>query len=179
MAPLFSSVMQMLLGLVLEGISSVLLDAYLIDLISPVSCPPILWSLWNSDDHRRWFFFFFLVTLGIMSHIKWVVAALRRLWPRGMLRLVELMFQFVGLLGFLLVSSCFRLWFKTSPFLVFIFHLSEKTFFYFLWENFQPSVPSVLLAMTLLWRVVQWCFPSFSLWGTLFFSLSVLSFILM
>ena len=63
------------------------------------------------DDHKRWkvFFFFFLVTLGIKCHIKWVVAALRGLWPRGMFRLMEIMFSLVGLLGFPLVSSSFGL----------------------------------------------------------------------
>ena len=124
-------------------------------------------------------FFFFWVTLGIKCRIKWVVAALHGLWPCGMFRLMELMFSLVGLLGFPLVSSSFGLWFKISPFLVFFFHPYERTFFYFFWENFHLSIPSVLLAVTLLRWAIQWCFPSFSPWGMLFFSLSILSFISM
>ena len=60
MVPLFSSVMWMLLGLVLGVLSFVLLDLSLIDLVSPVSCPPILWSLWNAmttiEDEKVFFF---------------------------------------------------------------------------------------------------------------------------
>ena len=37
------------------------------------------------------FFFFFGVTLGIMCRLKWVVATLRGLWPRGTFWLMELM----------------------------------------------------------------------------------------
>ena len=37
------------------------------------------------------------------------------------------MLQFVGLLGFLLVSSCFEPSFKTSHLIIFFFHFSEKT----------------------------------------------------
>ena len=61
-------------------------------------------------------FFFFWVTLGITCRLKWVVAVLRGLWPRGMSRLMELMLSLVGLLGFPLVFSSFGLLnFKTSP----------------------------------------------------------------
>ena len=55
------------------------------------------------------FFFFFGVTLGIMCRLKWVVAALRGLWPRGTFWLMELMLTLVGLLGFSLVFSSFGL----------------------------------------------------------------------
>ena len=62
MVPLFSSVMWMLLGLVLGVLSFVLLDLSLIDLVSPVSCPPILLSLWNAmttiEDEKVFFFYF-------------------------------------------------------------------------------------------------------------------------
>ena len=61
MAPLFSSVMRVFLGLVLGVISSTLLCSSLINLVSPVSYPPILWSSWNPmttiEDEN---FFFFL-----------------------------------------------------------------------------------------------------------------------
>ena len=63
------------------------------------------------------FFFFFLVAFGITCRLKWVVAALRGLWPRGVSRLMELMLSLVGPLGFPLVFSSFGLLnFKTSPF---------------------------------------------------------------
>ena len=59
MVPLFSSVMWMLLGLVLGVVSSVLLDSSLIDLVNPVSYPPILWSSWNAmatiEDEKVFF----------------------------------------------------------------------------------------------------------------------------
>ena len=42
------SMMWMLLGFVLGVVSFVLLDSSLIDLVSPVGCPPILWSSWNA-----------------------------------------------------------------------------------------------------------------------------------
>ena len=73
MVPLFSSVMWMLLGLVLGVVSSVLLDSSLIDLVNPVSYPPILWSSWNAMatiEDEKVFFFFLLATLGIMHRIK-------------------------------------------------------------------------------------------------------------
>ena len=46
------------------------------------------------------FFFFFCVTLGIICRLKWVVAALRGLWPRGTLWLMELMLTLGGIFGF-------------------------------------------------------------------------------
>ena len=59
MVPLFSSMMWMLLVLVLRVVSFVLLDSSLIDLINPVSCPPILWSSWNAvvtiEDEKVFF----------------------------------------------------------------------------------------------------------------------------
>ena len=62
MATLFLSVMRVFLGLVLGVISSVLLCSSLIDLVSPVSCPPILWSSGNPittiEDEK---FFFYLL----------------------------------------------------------------------------------------------------------------------
>ena len=61
MATLFLSVMRVFLGLVLGVISSVLLCSSLIDLVSPVSCPPILWSSWNpmtTIKDEKFFFFF-------------------------------------------------------------------------------------------------------------------------
>ena len=60
-------------------------------------------------EDREFFFFFFWVTLGITCHLKWVMAALRGLWPCGMSRLMEIMLSLVGLLGFPLVFSSFRL----------------------------------------------------------------------
>ena len=45
-------------------------------------------------------FFFFLVTLGIMCRLKWEVAALRGLWPRGVFWLMELMLTHGGIFGF-------------------------------------------------------------------------------
>ena len=72
MVPLFSPMMWMLLGLALGVVSSVLLDSSLIDLVSPISYPPILWSSWNAmttiEDEKD--FFFLWVTLGIMRRIK-------------------------------------------------------------------------------------------------------------
>ena len=61
MATLFLSVMRVFLGLVLGVISSVLLCSSLIDLVSLVSCPPILWSSWNpmTTIKDEIFFFFF------------------------------------------------------------------------------------------------------------------------
>ena len=77
----------------------------------PYQLPPILWSSWGPmttiEDEE--FFFFFWVTLGITCRLKWVVAALRGLWPRGMSRLMELILSLVGLLGFSLVFSSFGL----------------------------------------------------------------------
>ena len=61
------------------------------------------------EDEEFFFFFFSRVTLGIMCHLKWVVAAFRGLWPRGTFWLMELMLTLVGLLGFLLVFSSFGL----------------------------------------------------------------------
>ena len=107
------------------------------------------------DDYRIWIFFFW-VTLGITCRIKWVVAALRGLWPRGMFRLMELMFSLVGLLGFSLVSSSFGLLnFKTSPSSVFIFHPFEIYFLYFFWETSPSLVSSFSLAVTLLQWAMQ------------------------
>ena len=60
-------------------------------------------------EDEEFLLFFFLVTLGIICHLKWVVAALRGLWPRGMSRLMELILSLVGLLGFSLVFSFFGL----------------------------------------------------------------------
>ena len=75
------------------------------------------------------FFFFFWVTLGITCRLKWVVAALRGLWPRGMSRLMESMLSLVGLLGFPLVFSSFGLLnFKTSPSPVFLILLRYFSF---------------------------------------------------
>ena len=45
-------------------------------------------------------FFFFFVTLGIMCRLKWDVAALRGLWPRGVFWLMELMLTHGGIFGF-------------------------------------------------------------------------------
>ena len=130
------------------------------------------WSPMMTIEDEK--FFFFWVTLGIKCRIKWVVAALRGLWPRGMFRLMELMFSLVGLLGFLLVSSSFGLFnFRTSPSSVFFFHPSEISFLYFFWETSPSPVSSFSLAGTLLWRVVQ------RPWGTFFFPLSILSLISM
>ena len=55
------------------------------------------------------FFFFFGVTLGIMCRLKWVVAALRGLWPHGAFWLMELMLTLGGFLGFPLVFNSFGL----------------------------------------------------------------------
>ena len=61
-------VMWMLLGLILGVVSSVLLDSSLIDLVSPVNCPPILWSSWNAmttiEDEKGFFFFSFFLIVG-------------------------------------------------------------------------------------------------------------------
>ena len=46
-------------------------------------------------------FFFFGVTLRVMCRLKWVVAALRGLWPRGTFWLMELMLTLGGIFGFL------------------------------------------------------------------------------
>ena len=51
------------------------------------------------------FFFFFCATLGIMCRLKWIVAALRGLWPRGTFWLMELMLTLGGFLGFPLFSA--------------------------------------------------------------------------
>ena len=71
----------------------------------------ILWSSWGPittiEDEEV--FYFFRVTLGITCRLKWVVAAFRGLWPRGVSRLMELMLSLVGLLGFPLVFSSFGL----------------------------------------------------------------------
>ena len=164
MATLCSSVVQVLLGLILGMTSSALLCSSLIDLVSFVSCPPILWSSWSPMTTIEYEFFFFWVTLGITCRIKWVVAALRGLWPRGMFRLMELMFSLVGLLGFSLVSSSFGLLnFKTSPSSVFIFHPFEIYFLYFFWETSPSLVSSFSLAVTLLQWAMQRRLPFFLL----------------
>ena len=63
MATLFSSGMQVFLSLVLGVILSALLCSSLTDLVSLVSCPPILWSSWNLmttiEDERFFLFFYF------------------------------------------------------------------------------------------------------------------------
>ena len=68
MVLLFSLVMWMLFGLVLGLASSVLLDSSLIDFVSPVSCPQILWLSRNVmttiEDEKAFFFFFFFFTVG-------------------------------------------------------------------------------------------------------------------
>ena len=117
--------------------SEVVLPAMFVFNWSRHSCqlPPILWSSWGPmmtiEDEE--FFFFFWVTLGITCRIKWVVAALRGLWPRGMSRLMELMFSLVELLGFPLVLSSFGLLnFKTSPSPVF---LTLLRYFHLFWET--------------------------------------------
>ena len=92
--------------------SEVVLPAMFVFNWSHHSCqlPPILWSSWGLmttiEDEE---FFFFWATLGITCRLKWVVAALRGLWPRGMSQLMELMVSLVGLLGFPLVFSSFGL----------------------------------------------------------------------
>ena len=71
MAPLFSSVMRVFLGLVLGVILSTLLCSSLINLVSPVSYPLILWSSWNPmttiEDEK--FFFFFGPGSGISNDV--------------------------------------------------------------------------------------------------------------
>ena len=65
--------------------------------------PPILWSSWcpmMTIENEEFFFFFFFVTLGIMCRLKWEVAALRGLWPRGAFWLMELMLTYGGIFGF-------------------------------------------------------------------------------
>ena len=95
--------------------SEVILPDRLVSDWSRQSCqlPPILWSSWGPittiEDEEFFFFFFSRVTLGIMCHLKWVVAALRGLWPRGTFWLMELMLTLVRLLGFPLVFSSFGL----------------------------------------------------------------------
>ena len=122
--------------------SEVFLPAMFVFNWSCHSCqlPPILWSSWGLmttiEDEE---FFFFWATLGITCRLKWVVAALRGLWPRGMSRLMELMLSLMGLLGFPLVFSSFGLLnFKTSPF-VFLILLR---YFCFFWETSLSLVSS-------------------------------------
>ena len=65
--------------------------------------PPILWSSWGpltTIEDEEVFFFFFWVTLGIMCCLKWVVAALRGLWPRGTFWLMEFNAHTCGTIGF-------------------------------------------------------------------------------
>ena len=92
--------------------SEVVLPDMLVFNWSRHSCqrPPILWSSWGpmttiKDEE----FFFFWVTLGITCCLKWVVAALRGLWPHGTSWLMELMLTLVELLRFPLVFSSFGL----------------------------------------------------------------------
>ena len=115
----------------------------------PCQLPLILWSSWGpmtTIEDEEFFFFFFWVTLGITCRLKWVVAALRGLWPCGMSRLMELMLSLVGLLGFPLVFSSFGLLnFKTSPFVFFNF---AEIFLLFL-RDFSFTCFELSLAMIL------------------------------
>ena len=92
--------------------SEVVLPDMLVSDWSRHSCqlPPILWSSWGPmttiEDEE---FFFSWVTFGIVCCLKWVVAAIRGLWPRGTFWLMELMLTLVGLLGFPLVFYSFGL----------------------------------------------------------------------
>ena len=145
MATLCPSITWALSGFITGVTLSTLLCSSLIGLIIPAmfvfnwsrhSCqlPPILWSSWGpmttkEDEEFFFFFFFFEVTLGITCRLKWVVAALRGLWPCGMSWLMESMLSLVGLLGFPLVFSSFGLLnFKTSLF-VFLTLLRYFCFF--------------------------------------------------
>ena len=67
-------------------------------------------------EDEEFFLFFFYATLGIMCRLKWVVAALRVLWPRGTFWLMELMLTLGGSLGFPLVFQFFwASWFLKLP----------------------------------------------------------------
>ena len=91
------------------------------------------------------FFFFFCATLGIMCRLKWVVATLRVLWPRGTFWLIELMLTLGGSLGFPLVFQFFwASWFLKLP-QTFSPLLLRHTCY--IWENYPPTHFDFLLAV--------------------------------
>ena len=84
-----------------------------------------------------------------MCRLKWVVAALRGLWPRGTFWLMELMLTLVGLLDFPLVFSSFGIlsFFKTSSDIFLTFAVTSLFF-----------LKKILLPPTSLLRW-PWLFP--------------------